>query len=108
MSNAVQWDEVGDILVRGDDGSVLYRGPQYLRCKREECLSLVTHGMIQRYGSCWCGNRRLGVALRVRALEKTQLKAGYYELSPWEVELIQPIVHPEKVLGWGKEEYDAA
>lgn len=104
----VRWDEVGEIRVLDDNGQVLYAGPQYLRCLRQECLLVVTHGMMQRYGACWCGNRRVNVALKVRQAEKAHLKAGYYELTPWEVDLIQPTLPAGKALGWGKEEYDAA
>ena len=108
MPEPVQWDEVGDIRVLDDDGQVLYAGPQYLRCLRQECTLVVTHGMIQRYGGCWCGNRRVAVGLRLRQAEKARLKAGYYDLAPWEVELVQPTVPEGATLGWGKEEYDAA
>lgn len=102
------WEDLRDLRVLDDNGTLLYAGPAYLRCARPECTELVTHGMIEAYGSCWCGNRRLTVALRLRAGEKARLRSGYYDLVAWEQALIQPTLPAGHALGWGKEEFDAA
>ena len=101
----VRWTECDDLEVYGDDGRLLFAGPRYLRCTRAECHHLVTHGMIAQ-GGCWCGNRRLGVALRLTTTEKNLLKRGYYPLQDWEQAQIQPILPSHAtVCGWGKAEY---
>lgn len=105
-ASPVHWAVCEDIRVLTDDGAVLYAGPKYLRCKRAECASLVTHGMTHA-GGCFCGNRRLGVALRLTAQERALVKRGYYPLCDWEVVLIRPTLPPGRTtMGWGKGEYE--
>lgn len=103
----MDWTVCEDIRVIADDGTVVFSGPKYLRCKRTECNLLVTKGMVKASGGCWCGNRRLGVALRLTKREAEQLKQGYYPLAIWEAALIQPEVPAGKVIGWGKTEWQA-
>lgn len=98
-----RWDECDDIEIR-DESGLIYAGPRYFRCARPECHCLVTHGMVQG-GGCWCGNRRLAVALRLTTEEKNLLKRGYYPLVGWEVEQIAPTVRHEMPLGWGKADW---
>lgn len=100
----IRWADCEDLVVRDDEGVVLYSGPKYLRCKRAECSELVTHGMAHA-GGCWCGNRRLGVALKLTTTEKALLKRGYYPLCAWEQALIRPSLPDGKALGWGTAEY---
>lgn len=100
----VRWSKCEDVRVLDDDGAVIYSGPKYLRCKRSECNGLTTHAMAHQ-GGCWCGNRRLGVALRLTTEERSLLKRGYYPLCAWELELIKPTVPPGLALGWGKADY---
>lgn len=101
----VRWADCEDITVLDDDGQVIYNGPKYLRCKRDECKELVTHGLIHEHGACWCGNRRLGVALRLTQAERALVKRGFYPLCAWERELIKPSLPPGKEFGWGKVVY---
>lgn len=75
--------ECGDILVRNDDGSILYRGPRFLRCPLSECGRLVTHGQVQE-GGCICGGRRFRAAVKVTEVEQKQLLAGAFPLVEWE------------------------
>jgi hypothetical protein len=96
-----------DVRVLTDDGALIYSGPKYHRCLRPECLLLVTKGMIKASGGCWCGNRRLGVALKVTTREAVRLKQGYYPLATWEAELIQPDLPHGTQAGWGKAEWEA-
>lgn len=100
-----RWNECDDLEVRNEWAQIIWAGPRYLRCTRMECHSLVTHGMIAQ-GGCWCGNRRLTVALRLTTEEKAMLKRGYYPLVPWEVEQIRPVLPTGQTMpGWGKEEW---
>lgn len=85
----VDWAVCEDVMVREDDGTLLYNGPKWLRCGREECLKLVTHGQIQQ-GGCVCGNRRLRPALQLKPMEKVWLKMGLLPLTGWEAALVQP------------------
>jgi hypothetical protein len=71
-----RWDECDDIEIKDDTGAVVYVGPRYFRCTRVECHGLVTHGMLAQ-GGCWCGNRRLTVALRLTSEEKLRLKQQF-------------------------------
>ena len=45
-------------------------------------------------------------ALRLTAAERMQVKSGYFPLSAWEVELIQPILPLNKDMGWGRAEFE--
>ena len=100
-----RWDDCrDDVEVRDEWDQVLWVGPRYLRCTRQECHTLVTHGMIAQ-GGCWCGNRRLVGALRLTTEERALVKRGYYPLTPWEIEQVQPTVPLEKQPGWGHEEW---
>jgi hypothetical protein len=96
-----RWSECHDLEVYDDAGDLLYAGPRYFRCARQECCHLVTHGMV-RQGGCWCGNRKLLVALRLTTEEKSRLKRGYYPLLDWELACIQPTLPEGQALGWGK------
>ncbi len=99
------WTDCDDLEVY-DAGTLLFAGPRYFRCTRAECHHLVTHGMIAQ-GGCWCGNRRLGVALRLTIEEKNQLKRGYYPLLPWEAAQIQPLLPSHATaLGWGRAQWE--
>src|SRR5262245_50476040 len=95
-----RWDDCrDDIEVRDEWGVVHWVGPRYMRCARQECHSLVTHGMVAQ-GGCWCGNRRLLAAMRLTAVEKTRVQSGFYPLHAWEVEQIGTLALPEgKTLG---------
>ena len=101
----IQWGQCEDIIVRDNDGDVIYNGPKYLRCSRQQCNIIVTQAMV-RSGGCWCGNRRLIPAIRLTAAERMQVKSGYFPLSAWEVELIQPILPLNKDMGWGRAEFE--
>ena len=57
--------ECGDVIVRNDDGQIIFSGPRFLRCGYAECNSLVTHGMIQEHGGCVCGGKRVRQAVKV-------------------------------------------
>lgn len=85
----IVWQQCEDIQVRDDAGMVIYDGPKWLRCTREECLKLVTHGQIAK-GSCVCGNRRVRPALQLTTLEKAWLKLGLLPLTTWETALVNP------------------
>lgn len=98
-----RWQDCEDLEVWDEWGQLVWAGPRYLRCTRVECHMLVTHGMIAQ-GGCWCGNRRLAVALRLTKEEAAHLKAGYYPLLQWEAEQIQSTLPPGKAPGWGKAE----
>lgn len=101
----VSWTDCEDLEVFDDAGHLLFAGPRYFRCARAECRLLVTHGMVAQ-GGCWCGNRRLAVALRLTLEEKGLLKRGYYALIPWEVEQIHPTLPAQQhETGWGQKEW---
>lgn len=99
------WTDCEDLEIYDDHGQLIWAGPRYLRCTRAECVHLVTHGMV-RTGGCWCGNRRLGVALRLKKDERDKLQQGYYPLCQWEYEQIQPTLPEGKHLGWGREVWE--
>lgn len=98
------WTDCEDLEVYSNTGQMLFAGPRYFRCTRIECHQLVTHGMVAQ-GGCWCGNRRLGVALRLTVEEKALLKRGYYPLVEWELLAIQPTLPTNQTeTGWGHKE----
>lgn len=99
------WWQCEDIEIFDDGGQLVYAGPRYYRCTRAECTSLVTNGMV-RTGGCFCGNRRIGVALRLTKVEKERLAQWYYPLVSWEYGQIQPTCPPDKEPGWGKADYE--
>lgn len=101
----LSWHDCEDLEIYDDTGELLYAGPRYFRCSRHECSHLVTHGMV-RQGGCWCGNRRLVVALRLTTEEKSLLKRGYYPLCQWEAEVIQVVLPTDKEHGWGRQVWE--
>lgn len=105
----LQWWQCEDIEIFDDEGQLIYAGPRYFRCTRPECIatdhSLITHGMV-RSGGCFCGNRRIGVALRLTKVEKERLAQWYYPLVSWEHGQIQPTCPDGKEPGWGREDYE--
>jgi hypothetical protein len=100
----VRWTECEDLDIFDDDGVLVFSGPRYFRCSRAECCHLVTHGMI-RQGGCWCGNRRLTVAMRLTKVEKEHLQQGYYPLVKWEWDAIEVQMPEGHEPGWGKAEW---
>jgi hypothetical protein len=88
METMPDWVECVDIRVIDDAGEVIYNGPRWFRCARDECRILVTQGMIHQ-GGCHCGNRRLKPAYKLTEAEIHRLQMpGEYELAKWEKELI--------------------
>jgi hypothetical protein len=97
----MHWTDCEDLEIFDDEGALIFAGPRYFRCSRAECCHLVTHGMV-RAGGCWCGNRRLIVAMRITKSEAEKLKQGYYPLVVWEWLAIEPLVPEDKEPGWGR------
>ena len=82
--------ECRDIVVYGDDGVAVYRGPRFLRCSRQaECGALITHGLLKKLKRCVCGNIRFNAALRVKPEEQDKILMGEVPLLEWERAMIE-------------------
>lgn len=79
-----RWRNCKDVMITG----VIENVPRYLRCMR--CYRLVTHGQIA-CGGCACGNRKLNPCLELTIPEMVLLKLGWFPLTLWEHDAIQPI-----------------
>jgi len=89
MSEQTDWFVCGDVKIMDDDGSVIYAGPNFLRCMNTECGSLVTHGGYQADHACRkCGNRRLKPCQILSEEEIRDLRNYAYKLTWWEEEMI--------------------
>lgn len=62
--------------------------PRYLRCMR--CYNVVTHGMIDEFGGCLCGFRKLNPCLSLTWMEILQMKFGWFPLTQEEKDAINP------------------
>lgn len=78
------WYDCVDIEIRDDDGNLTYTGPKFLRCMADECGALVTHGTMDKFGSCMCGFRKVRPATKLTREEKNGLLNGKYLLNEWE------------------------
>ena len=84
------WYDCVDIVVKDDDGEIIYDGPKFLRCAYpSDCGSIVTHGWLdQNDGHCYCGGRKFRAALMLKPEEQRALMMGKHPLNEWETKMV--------------------
>ncbi len=95
-----------DIVIYDDDGSAVYSGPRFFRCRIGGCEKLMTHRMVHEHVRCpgripgvICGNGHWKPAMNVSDAEQAGILSGEIPTFDWEMDLITERVEMIPVAG---------